>query len=487
MELTLEQKRALAMAAARKRMADQGKTERRVISRLPEGYSPDWKKGAQAVDDAVRATANGMTFGVADRLAGALSGEGTEAERARTQAGRERHPVATAIGEIGGSVASVGGLAKSGITASRFAGQKLLPRMLAGSADSLAINEAFNAGEGRDFGENAGLAAAIGAGSPAVGDLLAKGVSKVAGAMAKRPPVMTGDQLKQAGTDALEQANARGVMYTPQAMKRLRDNAVREMADFGYHPSNQPGAAAALSELDRLANQNVTLKGLHSARKLVQGGFNTQNPSNNEALNRIVAQIDDLIANPQTGDVFGNAGAAADDFARFRDLYSRGAKTQRIADLLEKARLQASSTGSGGNVDNATRQKLRTILTDKKAGRGFTADEKAAIEKVVTGTPGQNVLRLAGKLSPSGNGLMAALGVGGAMVNPAVGAVSLGGMGAKALADRQTRNGVEEVVRLIAQGGQKPSKTAVQKAIESKRDLIAKLLMATGVSAVSAN
>src|SRR5262245_50429425 len=59
----------------------------------------------QTADDAVRATANAMTFGMADRLAGYLGGEGTDAEVAKSAAARERSPVASIAGDVAGSVA----------------------------------------------------------------------------------------------------------------------------------------------------------------------------------------------------------------------------------------------------------------------------------------------------------------------------------------------------------------------------------------------
>ncbi|MNE17816.1 hypothetical protein D3C80_1108110 [compost metagenome] len=83
----------------------------------------------------------------------------------------------------------------------------------------------------------------------------------------------------------------------------------------------------------------------------------------------------------------------------------------------------------------------------------MTKAEKAAAERVVRGTKGQNALRLAGKLSPQGNGLMAALGVGGAMTNPLLGIPSLVGVGAKSIADRATVKNADKLSEIIRSGG----------------------------------
>jgi hypothetical protein len=132
----------------------------------------------QTIDDTVRGAANGLTFGMADRFAGYMGGEGTQAERAKSEQAQERSPIAYTGGEIGGAVAGLGKLQAMGLTAGRLLpqGAGLLGKTGASVVDGLAINELMNAGYGRDFGENAGLAAIAGGVAPAIG----QGLSKVA-------------------------------------------------------------------------------------------------------------------------------------------------------------------------------------------------------------------------------------------------------------------------------------------------------------------
>jgi hypothetical protein len=83
----------------------------------------------------------------------------------------------------------------------------------------------------------------------------------------------------------------------------------------------------------------------------------------------------------------------------------------------------------------------------------MSRQERAAAERVVRGTKTQNALRQVGKLSPTGNGLMTAMGIGGTMVNPVLGVPALVGVGAKALADRGTIKNVERLSQIIRSGG----------------------------------
>lgn len=455
--------------------------------------------GLQTIDDAVRGAANGVTFGVADRIAGFMGGEGTDAERAKSDQARERSPVAYTGGEITGAVAGMGKLASAGGTAARFipqglSGSKaLIAKMLAGGADGLVLNEASNLGYGRDFGENSGLAAVAGAGAPA----LAQGVtalgSKALGAFNKTPQTMDAEGLKQAAQAAYGRADDAGVIYSPQAIQRVTNDLKGQFAEFGYHPELQSGAKVALGELDRISQGNTTLKGLDTARKLAGNAFQPGNKANNALTAKVTGAIDDLVQNPKSGDVLtGDASKAASAIKEARDLYGRSAKLEKVDYLLKKAGLNAGSAGSGGNIENATRQQLKTLLANPKNTRGMTADEIAATKKAVLGTPVQNALRLAGKLSPQGNGLMMALGGAGAVASPAIAIPAMaGGYLAKKGAEGITRANVKQLERLIASGGNaaalKAPKNAAQKALEARKDLIAKMLLGGALTAIPAN
>lgn len=451
--------------------------------------APWYQQAGQAADDLVRLAANGMTFGYADKLAGALGGGGTEAERARSEAARDRSGIAGTVAELGSSIAVPLGAAASGLTLAGRLGTGAM-QGLGGLAARSGLMAAEGAGYGaltakgydQDVGTGALLGALGGAGGNVAAEALSSGLSAAAGAFNRKPAIPTREGIETAADAAYKAAENAGVTYAPQAVGRLRKDVVSALTDMGYDPALQPGAAAVLRRLEELEGQNVSLKGLDTLRKVASNGFIPGNKSNNKAISEIVSRIDDVVSNPVAGDVLvgdGQAGAAA--IKEARSLWSRLAKADTVEDALVRADWRAGSTGSGGNVDNASRQNLRRIL---EKPRGFTRDELAQVERTVLGTPAQDALRLAGKLSPSGNGLMAALGVGGSMVNPAIGALSLGGMGAKAMADRMTQKNAEDLIALILAGGSRAAiqapKNAVQRFAESERESLARILMSLG-------
>jgi hypothetical protein len=457
---------------------------------------PWYGQAAQAADDTMRFLANGMTLGYADKIAGYLGGEGTEAERMKTARARERAGVAGDVAEVVGMYAPTSAIAKSALSATRLVPETLkgakglLARSLAMGSDGAAIGAVQATGNDTDPVTGALIGFGSGVGGNVLGEGITSGTSKILGALNKKSPTMTPEELKAVGSAAYARAKDAGVVFKPEAVERLRDTVYKDMAEFGFHPKNQPGAGVAYDELSRLSqNGNVGLDGLESLRRMVSGGFNPTNPSNNALLGKITDRIDDFAASAGANDVLtGNAKAATEALAEGRDYWSRFRKLEKVQELIDKAGRRAGSTGSGGNVENATRQELRKILDNKKLMRGFTKDELAAIDAAVMGTGAQNTLRLLGKLSPGGNGLMMALGGATTALNPYIGIPAMAlGYGAKKAAESMTARNAETVKKLIAAGGSKSAlegpKNTLQRLTESKRDASVRARVASGLVA----
>jgi len=468
---------------------------------------PSWQKPLVAASDIAQLGVSGLTGGLVNAGAAAVRApftdktysEELQAMNDSDQRARNRAGGAGTAAEIGGMVVGLGKLQGAGVTAERFipagmqGGKKLLAKMLASGVDSLAINEAMNVGQGNDFGQNAGLAAGLGVAAPAAGQAISALGSKALGMFNKAPAAMDAEGLKQAAQAAYKRADDAGVIYTPQAIQRVTNDLKGQFADFGYHPELQSGAKIALNELDRLGSDNVTLKGLDTARKVAGNAFQPMNKSNNALTAKVTDAIDELVQNPQAGDVLaGDATSAASAIKEARDLYGRSAKLEKVNDLLDKAGLNAGSSGSGGNIENATRQQLKTMLTNPKNTRGMSADEIAALKKAVLGSPAQNAMRLAGKLSPQGNGLMMAIQLLAAgATSGATLPLAAAGMVTKKISEGMTQSNVKALERLIASGGNAAAiqapKNAAQKALEAKKDMIAKLLLGGGLASLPAN
>jgi len=451
-------------------------------------FAQDPSAGLQRADDFMRGAAGGLTFGFADKVAGYLGREGEEAERAKTEAARQRNPLDTAIGEIGGSVLSAGKLMNAGATASNLIPQafkgSMAARSAATAADALALNELMNLGHGREVGENALLAAGTGAAAPIAGALISKGASKLAGIGQKKPVIPTRDQIAAAADRAYDAADDAGGIFAARDVDDLIRTVRTKMANEGYLPENQPGVKAALKAIKRYKGQNVTFKGLEQLRRAVSKGYRWDNKDNNRMLHQVVETIDDFAQSK------GSAG-----YAEARKLFAQRAKMDSVANAIELGQKRAARTGSGGNVDNAIRQEIGKVA---KRQRGYTPDERAALVEAEEGTVARNLARAVGAMGPSGNGLGKMLWggalLGGGLAAPTtiapIAAAGLGTALARKGGQVATRKAAERVAKIVAAGGTKAAtqapKTATQAAIEQNRDLIARILMLGGVSGLAA-
>lgn len=463
---------------------------RAVYERLPE-----WKKAIVAAGDTADLIANGVTFGFGNKAAAAgrsLFTDKTYDEelakmRERTQDARDRAGSAGTAAELVGSTVVPGAAAAKGLTVTGrlgTAGMKGLKGLAARSALMGVEGSGYGAitatGNDQDVGEGAIGGFAGGVVGNVLGEAVSVGLGKLAGIFNRKPSIPTPDELVTLKDAANKRADNAGVAYTPQAVAKINSNLVNDLTNIGYDPAWMPGASVVMKRLQDLQGRYVTLTGLDSIRKVASNGFILGNEKNNAAVWKIINSIDDLIDNAEAGDVLmGNAADAAAAFNEARSLASRVAKYNKIDETVSNADLRAASTG--GDADNATRENLRGLL---ETPSGFSADERAALETAVRGTAAQKALRLAGKLSPTRNDLMAILSVGGAMVNPAVAVASFGGMGAKAIANAMTRKNVDTLQKIILAGGDasvaRAAPNALQRLVQSKRDSLVHALMSIG-------
>lgn len=285
--------------------------------------------------------------------------------------------------------------------------------------------------------------------------------------IANAPSIAALQAAKRAAYNASE---AEGAIFTPQAMDRLNNQVKQHASDFGYDPANQPGIAPVLKRLEEASTQNVTLKGLDTIRKVAghaAGDFTK--PSQQTLASKIKEFIDALPDNLQPGDVLaGDATKAADLINKGRYLNQRISLAKTLDEAMANAKLQAGSSGVGGNLENAMRQKIKAILTSPKRRAGFSPAERKLMEQIVTGNEGmaRNALRHVGGFAPSKGFLPAALNVvagtggsiasGGALTPLAL--ATMGGLeGAKALGEALTRRDIARLnamVRMGRQGGQ---------------------------------
>lgn len=273
-------------------------------------------------------------------------------------------------------------------------------------------------------------------------------------------PTPTLDQLYAQKNAAYQAVDNAGVKYTPKAFDSLITGITDEMKASNINPIRHPKAFSWMQELDSVRDQSPTLTTLDHIRQSIRRDVaSATDPAEAYFGKKMIQNIDEFVNSARPDQVSaGDPQKAAALIAQARDLNTRVRKLESVQGALDSADFRAKGTGSGGNINNATRQKLRPLIdpTSKQRIRNLTPDEAAALTRTVKGTPTQNVLRQFGKLSPEGNGLMQALHLGAAWpTHGASGLLAVGGAVAKRMADAGTAKNVQGLLELIAQGGVK--------------------------------
>lgn len=229
-----------------------------------------------------------------------------------------------------------------------------------------------------------------------------------------------------------------GVEMHPGFADNVAQNITNELHAESYRDYLAPKTFRAIDELRLPAGQTVGTQDMEGVRRLLQKV--AADPQERDAARRAIGQIDHAMSNLSPADVAVNpqfATRVAAEGRLARGDYAAYKQAEQIETATDHAALQAASTGTGANMDNATRQKFRAIVTNPKKMRGYSPEEQATMRQLVEGNLPRNAARFAGKFAPSGvvsSGLSAMLG---RAVGHTIGVPVLG-WAAKQLADSAT-------------------------------------------------
>jgi hypothetical protein len=335
----------------------------------------------------------------------------------------------------GGAVAK--GVAKLGTVVGRTAAGALAGATAAGTYG-------YAEGEGDDRAKNARnsaiAGAVLGAAAPKITDFAASIPARVKGLFvrsAKRPTIQALKATKNAAYRAVDEA---GETFDGDTMGQLAAHVRKVFEGDNYVEETDNALKATLSLLDRRAGKETTLTQLDSIRKNLWKRY--ASAKDQPQILDAIASIDHVISKRGEASELMNVARAAN---------SRYAKSQLLDDAFRKAKDQTAATGSGGNILNKYRQAVTSIINNERKAKFFTAGEIDMMREFVRGTPSENMKRLVGKLSPSGNGLMMSLHlIGGAATSGASLPLAAAGAIAKSSADKSAMRGASAVQDFVA-------------------------------------
>lgn len=249
---------------------------------LAQLNAPEPKSYVQKIDDVVRALANGMTFGLADRFAAKMdeaTGRGgdyagnLEAEREKTDRFASEHPViSTGANLVGGAAVPIGAIGAAA------KGVGLGTKILYGAGAGAGIGGVQGAMESRDWsdpvqvlkdaGKGMVIGGAIGGAIPVGGKVIGAGYNVVANAARGRVDGMS----RAAGGHLINAMEADGPAAVQQRMRELGPDAM--LADAGPAFLGKAQGASLNSDEGRSILQNTLTRRNEGTNARIQSDVN---------------------------------------------------------------------------------------------------------------------------------------------------------------------------------------------------------------------
>jgi hypothetical protein len=374
---------------------------------------------------------------------------------------RRNNPVLAGSAQAGGTTLATMGAGGTGpgARALGITGRNLATRSLASGTTGAAIGGADAYVRGNDPVTGTVVGGTFGVLAPAVGQGAGSTVRSAMGRGAPRIPSI--DNMYAIRNQAYGVVDRLGARYTPGSYNMLLSSIRNAAARDHISPMRHPRAASMLQDMEAARATwarpaSPTLTELDQLRQVIRRDVvNAGDDAEAHFGDMMMDQIDNFIDSATPAQMAaGNPRAAAAAIREARHANTQLRKAEMIDTALTRAARRANSTGSGGNIENTIRQNIRGILDNPNRVRAFTQDERQIMEQIVApASRTQDIIRLVGKLSPSGNGLMAALGIGATATNPLFAIPAGAGIAAKRISEGMTQGRVNRLNQLVRAGG----------------------------------
>lgn len=301
------------------------------------------------------------------------------------------------------------------------------------------------------------------------------------------PKAPTREALEVAKKAGYDKAADLGVEYKSAPVGKMVTDLQRSLDEQGFFAELAPEVHTLIGKLQNPPpNSKISLKALDAFRKRLGELAGSPDATKASAATQAIKAVDEFITSADSANVVaraapGGAGlsragetfASADEAAAAstareaartieaaRADAAAGFRSDKVTGLEDVIGLRSAAANSGRNLDNTARQRLTSLLLNKKGIRGFSTEEKLAIRDIIKGTPTKNAARYIGNLFGGGGGLgqfLSMFGLG------TVGGATAGGLGAaagiaapmaigtlgKALANRMTKAELKHLDELV--------------------------------------
>ncbi|MCP5086491.1 MAG: hypothetical protein GY952_06790 [Rhodobacteraceae bacterium] len=272
-----------------------------------------------------------------------------------------------------------------------------------------------------------------------------------------------------------------GIRYTPPAFEKATQDLAVKLHSQGFRAGTAPKAFSIVDELIGNIGKQLDFDDLDSIRRAAGKVLVAPDETERAVARLVVEAIDDFsLAAP----IINTAGRLSKDIRqlvlRARDFASRNIKQRKLNEAIEIASTRRAGFEAG------LRNEFDKLLKSK-TGRGWTAQERAAIKDVANGNIGRNAVRFASKFGVdfsklgSNSSLLpgSAFGAGALAGEPLTGtAIVTGATVLRPVARAQTRMAAERAKKLIRIGKKAQKRLTAAQRQEASKTALRRLLLA---------
>lgn len=469
-DFSVNQKKALALAGARKRMEDAKSSPDDKKESFPgEPHLNPLDRGASERMLGVGEFINNLGIG---KHIGLPSNEILEGASDIAREQGKGTGIGGFIGEAAGdplswmggaefkAAKSIGGLAKAGAKYGAASGATS-----PGKLDKKGEASNKNIGENLKNAAEGGIIGAVAA--PAI-PAIAKGVTKGIQTLGEGFGARSSEELHQAAQQIRDEASASykemrdlGAYIHPKGVERLTEGVRGSLNENGImNDELHKGTLSVLRQFNADAKNGISLEKADQYRRLLSGVVNDR-PRTEDAkmASTAIRALDDAVDSLTTSDLTTGNKTAIEALNKARFTWAKARKFEAITDILEKS----------GNDPNRRKVLLEQFANNAKKSRGLTKEEKQALRDAAQNNTFEGLTKMAGKFGITlGDSRAAATG----NVIPAVELlmqgtkkglpIVLGGTLAKKLQNIVGKAKAERLLKLIESGKMTPQQALAQ-------------------------
>ncbi len=450
---------------------------------------PWYQQAGTAAGDIIRQAGHGASLGLTTKLAESL---GMEDARQNVEDARIRSGSAGATAELGASMLPLMALPE---LAPAVAAQNPVIRGGAkaaiGALEGAAVG-GVEAGAGNEDVVDGQIGGAIsGILGQGAASAIKRGVNAVT-APFRRSQRTTVPELRAQKNAAYDRLGVLDARYRPEAVQSMLGGMDDVITNMRANPTRHPDVFSGRKNVRGMAKaEGDTPYEVDQMRQVLRRDVVKSDDDASATIGKgMLNSMDEFTSNLDPRMVRGKASPEeiSEMVSNTHQLNSRYQKLKDVDERLARAERQSLKSLATGE-DATIKNNIEGILSNPARREGFTPDEIGQMEKVVKGTPGERFLRQVGRIAPGGglsyHAATAAgalgYGLGGPLGALAAAAPAVVGQGAKKLGERQTRKNAEELVDLIASGGNASKLRKNATVDERSANALARLFMLGGI------